>query len=81
MTVAPSRSHLALGVGVEFDAIRAMLGVWGAQATGIGDDAALLAIPPGESLVASTDASFEHVHFRRGWLSPREIGARATGPP
>lgn len=78
MTGTPSRSHLALGVGGEFDAIRAMLGVWGAQASGIGDDAALLAIPAGESLVVSTDASFEHVHFRRGWLSPREIGARAT---
>ena len=78
MTGTPARSHLALGVGVEFDAIRAMLRVWGAQASGIGDDAALLPIPAGESLVVSTDASFEHVHFRRGWLSAREIGARAT---
>ena len=78
MTHTPTRSHLALGVGVEFDAIRAMLRVWGAQASGIGDDAALLALPEGETLVASTDATFEHVHFRRGWLSSREIGARAT---
>jgi thiamine-monophosphate kinase len=78
MTGTPPRSNLALGVGVEFDAIRAMLGVWGAQATGIGDDAAVLALPPGESLVVSTDASFEQVHFRRGWLTAREIGARAT---
>ena len=78
MTDQSSRAHLPLGVGVEFDAIRAMLGVWGAQATGIGDDAALVALPAGESLVASTDASFEHVHFRREWLSAREIGARAS---
>ena len=78
MSETPARSHLALGVGVEFDAIRAMLGVWGGQASGIGDDAALLAVPAGESLVASTDATFEHVHFRRGWLAPREIGARAA---
>jgi thiamine-monophosphate kinase len=28
--------------------------------------------------VASTDASFEGVHFRREWLTPREIGARAA---
>jgi thiamine-monophosphate kinase len=78
VTYTPSRAHLALGVGVEFDAIRAMLRVWGAQASGIGDDAALLALPKGETLVVSTDATFEHVHFRRGWISPREIGARAT---
>ena len=78
MTGTPPRSHLTLGTGTEFDAIRAMLRVWGAQATGIGDDAAVVPVPTGESLVVSTDASFEHVHFRRGWLTPREIGARAT---
>ena len=78
MTRTPARSHLTLGAGVEFDAIRAMLRVWGAQATGIGDDAAVLPLPEGESLVASTDASFEHVHFRRDWLTPREIGGRAA---
>ena len=78
MTHTPARSHLTLGAGVEFDAIRAMLRVWGAQATGIGDDAAVLTLPEGESLVASTDASFEHVHFRRDWLTPREIGGRAA---
>jgi len=78
MTSAQSHAHLPLGTGAEFDAIRAMLGVWGAQASGIGDDAALLSVPEGEVLVASTDASFEHVHFRREWLTPREIGARAA---
>jgi thiamine-monophosphate kinase len=78
VTHTPARSHLPLGAGVEFDVIRAMLRVWGAQATGIGDDAAVLPLPEGETLVASTDASFEHVHFRREWLSPREIGGRAA---
>jgi thiamine-monophosphate kinase len=78
MTSTPSPSHLTLGAGAEFDAVRAMLRVWGAQATGIGDDAAVLPLHDGESLVASTDASFEHVHFERGWLTPREIGARAA---
>ena len=78
MTGTPPRSHLALGAGLEFDAIRAMLRVWGALATGIGDDAAVLSVPPDEQLVVSTDATFEHVHFQRGWLSSREHGARAT---
>ncbi len=78
MTRTPSRSHLTLGAGVEFDAIRAMLRVWGAQATGIGDDAAVLTPAEGEPFVVSTDASVEHVHFRRGWLTPHEVGARAA---
>lgn len=70
--------HVAMGRGGEFDAIRAMLARWGALAEGIGDDAAVL-IPPSDSqLVVSTDASVEGVHFRAGWLTPEEIGARAT---
>lgn len=68
----------ALGPGPEFDAIREMLRRWGPRARGIGDDAALLDIPPGEQLAVSTDSSVEGVHFRRGWLTPREIGYRAT---
>lgn len=71
-------AHLSMGEGREFDAIRAMLQVWGARARGIGDDAALLDVPPGLRLVASTDASVEGVHFRREWLTPEEIGSRAT---
>jgi len=78
MTNINSGEHLALGSGDEFDAIRAMLRVWGARATGIGDDASLLSVPVGEELVVSTDASVEGVHFRREWLSAREIAARAT---
>ena len=68
----------ALGPGAEFDAVRAFVGRWGALAEGIGDDAAVLDVPRGERLVVSTDVSVENVHFRRGWLTPREIGARAT---
>ena len=67
-----------LGPGPEFDAIREMLRRWGPRAGGIGDDAALLDVPAGEQLAVSTDSSIEGVHFRRGWLTAREIGYRAT---
>ncbi|MGI9078792.1 MAG: thiamine-phosphate kinase [Gemmatimonadaceae bacterium] len=69
---------IALGDGMEFDLIRAMCSRWGSRAEGIGDDAAVLDFPPGERLVISTDASIENVHFRRGWLTPEEIGYRAA---
>lgn len=67
-----------LGPGAEFDAIRALLERWGDLATGIGDDAAVFAVPRGESVVASVDATIEGLHFKRGWWSPREIGYRAV---
>jgi len=69
---------IALGPGREFDIIRELLRRWGPRATGIGDDAALVDVPPGEQLVVSTDASVEHIHFERAWLTAREIGYRAT---
>lgn len=69
--------HTALGNGAEFDAIRRMLERWGPHARSIGDDAAVLNISGDKLLVASTDTSVENVHFRRGWLSPRQIGYRA----
>ena len=68
----------ALGAGREFDLVRAMQRRWGTLARGIGDDAAVLDVPAGERLVVSTDSSVEGVHFRRGWLTPEEIGYRAT---
>jgi thiamine-monophosphate kinase len=69
---------VALGPGREFDIIRELLRRWGPLATGIGDDAALVDVPAGDQLVVSTDASVEHIHFERAWLTAREIGYRAT---
>jgi thiamine-monophosphate kinase len=67
-----------MGPGGEFDVIRELVQRWGARAAGVGDDAALLSVPAGHQLVASTDVSVDGVHFRRDWLTPREIGYRAT---
>ncbi len=71
-------SHTALGPGGEFDLVRRLVARWGDRAAGIGDDAAVLDVPLGAQLVASVDTSVESVHFRREWLTPREIGYRAT---
>jgi thiamine-monophosphate kinase len=67
-----------LGPGREFDLVREMMSRWGDRARGIGDDAAVLTPPDGEQLVLSTDTSLEGVHFRSEWISPEEIGWRAT---
>ena len=67
-----------LGPGAEFDAIRAMLARLGSFAEDVGDDAAMLRVPRGEQLVVSTDSFAENLHFRRGWLTPEEIGYRAV---
>ncbi len=43
---------------------------------GIGDDAAAIRIAPGP-VIATTDALIEGVHFRRDWISPRDLGRKA----
>jgi thiamine-monophosphate kinase len=68
----------AMGPGREFDLIRRLVRGWGDRAVGIGDDAAVLRVPRGAMLVATTDAAVERVHFRRDWCTPEEIGYRAT---
>jgi thiamine-monophosphate kinase len=70
--------HITMGPGAEFDAVRALLAQWGTAAQGVGDDGAVLDVPTGSRLVVSTDTSVEGVHFRRAWLTPAEIGYRAT---
>jgi thiamine-monophosphate kinase len=66
-----------MGPGREFDRIREIIAALGEAAGPIGDDTA--PVPPGVgTLIVSTDASVDEVHFRRDWLSPEEIGWRAT---
>jgi len=48
-----------------------------AVAIGIGDDAAVLRLRPGEDAVLSTDAMVEGVHFRWTTESARNVGRRA----
>ena len=69
---------MTLAPGSEFDAIRAILRRLGARAKGIGDDAAVVSLPRGDSLVVSVDAIIEGKHFGPGWLTPREIGRRGV---
>jgi thiamine-monophosphate kinase len=72
---------------LEFDRIRWLDGITrrisprgscGRVHLGIGDDAALWAPPAGCAAVLTVDVQVEGTHFRRGWLRPGEIGARAV---
>jgi len=44
--------------------------------TGIGDDCAVLRVPPGHETLVTTDFSLEGVHFRREWQPPESVGHR-----
>lgn len=77
MSLEP-RPHQAMREGAEFDTIRALMARWGDLAVDIGDDAAVLAPPTFGTRVVSVDACVEDVHFRRGWISAREVGVRAA---
>lgn len=78
---------ILLGPGGEFDLIRRFYAALEESATaggagdsldvrvGPGDDCVVVA---GDGIAVSTDIAVEDVHFRRSWLTPREIGYRAA---
>jgi len=43
---------------------------------GIGDDCAVLRLPPGRESLVTTDFSLEGIHFRRDWHPPESVGHR-----
>ncbi len=45
-------------------------------ARGIGDDCAVLNVPPGHEILVTTDFSLEDVHFRREWHPADSVGHR-----
>lgn len=73
-----------LAPGPEFDRIRGLvstvagLAPVAAPGRGPGDDAALVDVPAGETLVVSTDLSIEGIHFERAWLRWETVGFRAV---
>ncbi len=70
-------TQIPLGDGPEFDRIRSIADALGTAAGPLGDDCASLPDAEG-TVVLSTDASIENVHFRRAWLASEEIGWRAA---
>ena len=70
-------SHTPLGPGAEFDRIRRALARLGPNAAGAGDDCAFIEVGA-ERLALSCDLTIEGTHYRAGWLSPVELGWRAT---
>ena len=56
--------------------IRRSVGARKSVVKGIGDDCAVLRVPPGHEVLVTTDFTIENVHFRRDWHPPELVGRR-----
>ncbi len=54
--------------------VAAGIGAW--ITAGIGDDCAVLRLPPGHEILVTTDFTLEGIHFRREWHPPEVVGHR-----
>jgi len=48
----------------------------GAVVKGIGDDCAVLRVPPRQELLVTTDLMIENIHFKLAWHTPESVGQR-----
>lgn len=71
-------ARVAMGPGAEFDLIRRLLGPGASLPSGVwvgpGDDALVLEC----GVVVSSDLTVEGVHFRKEWVSLRDVGYRGA---
>ncbi len=80
--LSSSRSHRGIVIGMPFgeqkliQQIRRSVRGGKSVVTGIGDDCAVLRVPPGHELLVTTDFTIENVHFRRDWHRPELVGWR-----
>ena len=76
MRMKNKTSGLRLSSVGEREAIRMVAGIIGTKY--IGDDCAVLRVPPGHELLVTTDLTIEQVHFRR---EKRKTTSNAASPP
>jgi len=60
------------------DRIKAGVAAGSGVCLGIGDDCAVLDLPPGHQLVTTTDMLIEEIHFRREWTDMADLGRKSV---
>lgn len=71
-------SQLRRGEFEIIDRIKGRCATSPAVRLGIGDDCAMLQLPPGEMLLTTTDMLVEDVHFRRAWTGMESLGKKSA---